>query len=138
MTTRRSDSRTVRREDALGQTVGEVMIQAPKTLPSSATLADVRRAFEKPNLRTVLLADDGRFAGLIERDRLPADAPAGTPATSYIEPTPAITTPQTPMRDAVRLFEARGEPRLVVLDEDGITLRGLLCGNATATGFCVR
>jgi hypothetical protein len=42
------------------------------------------------------------------------------------------------MRDAVALLEGRDEPRLVVLDEDGVTLRGLLCGNPTATGFCVR
>jgi hypothetical protein len=41
------------------------------------------------------------------------------------------------MSDAVDRFDARGEPRLVVLDEDGVTLRGLLCGNVTATGFCL-
>jgi CBS domain-containing protein len=47
-------------------------------------------------------------------------------------------TPGMPMSEAVKLLEARAEPRLVVLDEDGVTLRGLLCGNADATGFCVR
>jgi len=26
----------------------------------------------------------------------------------------------------------------VVLDEDGVTLRGLLCANTTGTGFCQR
>jgi len=131
-------SRTVDREDALEQTVGDVMIRAPKTLPSDASVADVRAVFERPNVRTVLLADEGRFAGLVERDQLPADAPDSAPANTYRDPAPATTTPQTPMRDAIKLFEARDEPRLVVLDEDGITLRGLLCGNTTATGFCVR
>lgn len=131
-------SRTVAREDAIEQTVGDVMIRAPKTLPADSTVADVRRVFERPTVRTVLLADDGRFAGLIERDHVPDDAPDGAPANAYIDPAPATATPQTPMRDAIKLFEARGEPRLVVLDADGITLRGLLCGNVTATGFCVR
>ena len=131
-------SRTIARDEAMDQTVGEVMIRAPKTLPSDATVADVRRVFGKPNVPTVLLADEGRFAGLIERDHVPTDAPDGAPATDYLEPAPATATPQTPMRDAIKLFEARGEPRLVVLDADGITLRGLLCGNVTATGFCVR
>lgn len=28
-------------------------------------------------------------------------------------------------------------PRLIVLDPDRVTLRGLLCANRTATGFCV-
>jgi len=131
-------SRTVAREDALEQTVGEVMIRAPKTLPADATVADVRRVFERPNVRTVLLADDGRFAGLIERDNVPADAPEGAPARDFRDPAPVTTTPHTPMREAIKLYEARGEPRLVVLDEDGATLRGLLCGNVTATGFCLR
>jgi CBS domain-containing protein len=131
-------SRTVTREEALTLTVGEVMIRAPKTLPSDATVADVRRIFEKPTVRTVLLADGGRFAGLIERDQLSADAPDDEPASAYIDPSPATATPGMSMDDAIRLFEARGEPRLVVLDDDGITLRGLLCGNATATGFCLR
>jgi CBS domain-containing protein len=138
MATEAPKSRTVTRDEALGLTVGEVMIRAPKALPPHATVAEVRQAFEKPNVRTVLLADDGRFAGLIERDLLPADAPDGAPASSYLEPAPATATPQMPMPDAIKLLEGRGEPRLVVLDDDGITLRGLLCANATGTGFCLR
>ena len=130
-------SRTVTREEAAQLTIGEVMIRAPKTLPSDATVADVRRVFEKPNIRTVLLADGDRFAGLIERDGLPADASDDSPAIAYRDPAPVTATPETPMSDAVDRFDARGEPRLVVLDEDGVTLRGLLCGNVTATGFCL-
>jgi CBS domain-containing protein len=131
-------SRTVAREEALRQTVGEVMIRAPKTMPGDALVADVRRAFEQPNVRTVLLADNGRFAGLIERGGVPTDASDDAPAIDYREPAPATATPETPMSEAIKLFEARDEPRLVVLDADGVTLRGLLCGNVTATGFCLR
>lgn len=130
--------RTVTREEALTLTVGEVMIASPKTLPAGAAVADVRRQFADPKVRSVLLADDARFAGVIERDRLPADAAEDAPASAYVDPAPVTATPQTPMPDAIELLDARGEPRLVVLDEDGITLRGLLCGNATATSFCVR
>lgn len=138
MTTGAPNSRTVTREEAIERNVGDVMIRAPKTLPPDATVAHVRRVFEKPSVRTVLLADDGQFAGLIERGQLPPDAPDSAPANAYLDPAPATATPQTPMRDAIKLLEARGEPRLVVLDEDGVTLRGLLCANATATGFCLR
>ena len=133
-----SDSRTLPRDEALGKTVGEVMIRSPKTLPSTVAVADVRRAFEKPSVRTVLLADNGQFAGLIERDRLPTDAPDEAPAVAYLDPAPTTAMPQTPMLEAIKLLESRGEPRLVVLDADGTTLRGLLCANATSTGFCVR
>lgn len=130
-------SRTVTREEAAQLTIGEVMIRAPKTLAADATVAAVRRVFESPHVRTVLLADEDRFAGVIERDRLPADASDDSPAIAYREPAPVTTTPDTPMSDAIELFDARGEPRLVVLDDDGVTLRGLLCGNVTATGFCL-
>ncbi|HUA45289.1 MAG TPA: CBS domain-containing protein [Solirubrobacteraceae bacterium] len=138
MTAEASDSRTVTREEASGRTVGEVMIRGPKTLSSDVTIAEVRQAFGKPNVRTVLLADGDRFAGLIERDGLGSDARDDAPAIDYIERSPTIATPATAMIDAIKLLDARGEPRLVVLDEDGVTLRGLLCANATRTGFCKR
>ncbi len=86
----------------------------------------------------MLLAEDERFAGAIERGGLPADAPEDEPASSYVEVQPLSATPEMLMAEAMALLERRGEPRLIVLDEDGVTLRGLLCANGSATGFCVR
>ena len=131
-------SGTVTREEAMGLTVGEVMIRAPKTLPADASVGEVRGLFERPSVRTVLVTAGSAFAGAIERDGLPADAPDSAPARNYVQPEAATATPGMPMSEAVTLLEGRGEPRLVVLDEDGETLAGLLCVNATATGFCVR
>ncbi len=133
-----AESNTISLEEAVGMTVGDVMIRKPKTLPGSALVRDVRLAFERPKTRTVLLADDERFVGAIERGGLPGDASDDAPATSYIEPNPLTSGPRTPMTDAIELLESRDEPRLIVLDEDGVTLRGLLCANRTATGFCIR
>ena len=130
-------SGTIALADAVALTAGEVMIQRPKTLGADARVADVRRLFERPSIRTVLLADGQRFAGVIERDGLPAGAPDDAPAAEFIEADPLTVTPGMPMSDAVKLLEGRGEPRLIVMDDDGATLRGLLCVNATATGFCV-
>jgi CBS domain-containing protein len=130
-------SRTLTNEEASAQTVGEVMIRAPKTLPAGASVLDVRRAFERPSVRTVLLADGEHFAGLIERDGVPDDAPDDAPAVGYRDPAPPTATPQTPMSEAIKLLDGRAEPRLVVIDADGISLRGLLCANATGTGFCL-
>jgi CBS domain-containing protein len=131
-------SRTISREDAAEKTVGDVMIQRPKTLPSDALVADVRQAFARPGVRTVLLAQDGAFVGAIEREGLPADAHENEPARAYVQPEPLTVTPATAMIDAIELLENRGEPRLIVLDDDGVTLRGLLCANGNATGFCIR
>ena len=130
--------RRIPQDQALGMTVGEVMIAKPKTLPGDAIVADVRGAFENPSVRTVLLADDGMFRGAIERDLLPAEAGADEPASRYVEDDPVTTTPAVPISEAIELLDARPEPRLIVLDDDGATLRGLVCFNRSSSGFCVK
>ena len=125
-------------QEATEMTVGEVMIARPKTQPGDALVGDVRRAFEQPSVRTVLLADDGVFRGAIERDDVPADAADGEPAITYADTEPVTATPATPVPEAIKLLEDQPEPRLIVLDEDGATLRGLLCFNRGSDEFCVR
>ena len=125
-------------DEAAALTVGEVMIARPKTHPAGALVGDVRRAFENPSVRTVLLADDGIFRGAIDRPRLPEDAPAGEPAARYADTEPVTAVPEMPIAEAVELLEGLPEPRLIVLDEDGATLRGLLCFNRGSKEFCVR
>ena len=124
-------------EQAVDLTVGEVMIARPKTLPVDADVGDVRRAFQNPSVRTVLLADGGVFRGAIERELVPADAGADEAAVSYAETDPVTVTPAMPIPEAIELLDARSEPRLIVLDEDGATLVGLLCFNRSSSGFCV-
>jgi CBS domain-containing protein len=126
------------RDQAAGMLVGEVMIANPKTLAPSAVVGDVRKIFEKKTVRTVLLAEAGVFRGAIERDSLPTGALDEEPALHFAETDPLSTTPRTPMSDALALLDGREEPRLVVLDEDGVTLRGLLCADSSGAGFCVR
>jgi len=124
--------------EALGLTIGEVMISQPKTLPATVLVRDVREVFQQPSHRTVLLADEGIFRGSIQRARLPADASDDEPAARYVEEQPVTATPAMPIPEALVLLELQPEPRLIVLDEDGQHLRGLLCFNRTAQGFCVR
>jgi CBS domain-containing protein len=124
--------------ETLGMTVSDVMIATPKTLPGGALVRDVRRVFEQPSHRLVLLTDDGIFRGAIEREPFPTDASEDEPAARYAEPHPVTVTPSMPMTEAIIVLERQSEPRLVVLDEDGRRLRGLLCFNRTAQGFCIR
>ena len=129
---------TISREQATGMLVGDVMISNPKTLPASSPVGDVRGVFEMKNVRTVLLVEGDAFRGAIERDGLPGEGADHELALRFADTAPAATTPDTPMRDALALLDGRDEPRLVVLDEDGVTLRGLLCADSAGTGFCVR
>jgi len=126
-------------EDAAVLTVGEVMISRPKTMPADACVADVRKAFENPSVRTVLLADHhGTFAGAIERDALPERARDDEQAAGYADTDPATATPDMLIPEAIKLLDGQAEPRLIVLDADGATLRGLLCFNRGSSDFCVR
>jgi len=125
-------------DEATEMTVGEVMIVRPKTQPGDALVGDVRRAFEHPSVRTVLLADDDVFRGAIDRDDVPVDAADADPAITFADTEPVTATPATPIPEAIKLLEDRPEPRLIVLDEDGATLRGLLCFNRGSDEFCVR
>lgn len=126
-------------DEAAVLTVGEVMISRPKTMPGAALVADVRKAFENPSVRTVLLAgDDGTFAGAVERDAVPEGAQDDEQAAAYADPNPVTATPDMPIPEAIKLLDGQAEPRLIVLDQDGATLRGLLCFNRGAAEFCVR
>jgi CBS domain-containing protein len=124
-------------DDAAGELVGDLMIKRPKTLPSDATVSDVRALFENGSVQTGLLVEDGRFRAAIERPNVPDNAPGDAAAIDFAVTPTATVHPGTPMRDAMALLEAENTRRLVVVDEaDGETLRGLVALNSSRSGFC--
>jgi CBS domain-containing protein len=52
-----------------------------------------------------------------------------------IDPDVPTIEPDADLAEAVRILDALGERRLVVVD-DGGTLRGLLCLTSDRSGFC--
>jgi CBS-domain-containing membrane protein len=126
----------VTRESAAELLVRDVMVRRPKTLPAQATVAELRAHFENPRVRTALLADGGRFAGAVAPEELPADAPGSEPARAHARSDLPTVGPDATMADAVALLDSRGDNRLIVLDEDGETIAGLLCLDKPGTGFC--
>lgn len=114
------------------------MIARPKTFRSDIVVGEVRRAFQQSSQRVVLLVDGATFRGAIDREALDPQAPDTAPAVTYASREVATVTPATPLTEAVELLDRNREPRLVVLDEDGRTLRGLLCFNQGSASFCVR
>jgi CBS domain-containing protein len=123
-------------DDAAGQLVGDVMIKRPKTLSSDATVGDVRKLFENGSVQTGLLVDGDRFRGAIERANVPDSAPGDAPAIGFAVTPTATVLPTTPMREAMALLDAESTRRLVVVDEDGETLLGLVALNSSRSGFC--
>jgi CBS domain-containing protein len=127
----------IAREDAEQLTVGEAMLSRPKTLSAGATVADLRRMFEKGTMRTVLLVDGETFVGTVERPDLPDTAGDGEPARAYARLDAERVTPELPVSDVMPQLLRTREGRLVVVDEDGTTLRGMLCMRTAHDAFCI-
>lgn len=122
--------------DAEGARVRDAMVSRPKTLPASATVAELRALFANPHVQTALLVDGERFAGAVERGDVPDDAAETSPARALAATAVSTVEPDTPLAEALEILDADAHRRLVVLDPDGVTLRGLLCLTSDRTGFC--
>jgi predicted transcriptional regulator len=124
-------------EAAAQLTVAEVMLRRPKTLSVDASVAELRRMFEKQSVRTILLVDGEAFVGTVERDDLPADADDAQPVQPYARADAERVSPDARMVDVIPSLERSREGRLVVVDEDGTTLRGMLCMRSGHDAFCI-
>jgi CBS domain-containing protein len=131
-----SDHERVALAGVRDSTVAAAMLPRPKTLPADARVAEVRLLFTRSTMRTVLLVDGTAFRGAIERDDVPESAPDDARAIDYVGTFEAIT-PEAPIATALDRLAQRDEQRLVVLDADGTTLRGLLCLTGGGSAFCV-
>ena len=122
--------------DPTGLAVRDAMVRRPKTLPANATVADLRRLFENPKVRTALLVDGERFRAAIERDDVPSAADEAAPALSVAAGDAATVAPDDPLPAALERLGRTAERRLVVVEGDG-RLAGLLCPNEDGTSFCL-
>ena len=116
--------------------VGDVMVRRPKTMPATATVADLRRAFANPHVISAVLVDGATFAGLVNRVDLPEAARDDAPARDFADAGIVTVRPSTALPEAVKTLDADQGRRLVVLEDDGRTLAGLLCLDESRSSFC--
>ena len=126
----------VTRGAATGALVRDAMVTSPKTMPADGSVADLRTMFANPHVVTALLVDGAEFVGIVHRDALRDDASDEQPARSLVRRDVATIDPDAPLAEALTVLDDRAERRLVVLDRDGRTLRGLLCLTSDRNGFC--
>lgn len=100
-------------------TVADVMHADVASLPSTATVAELRDWFAvSASRRLAVIADDGRYAGSLTPGDVGAGAPADTPALGRARPH-ATVAPEVPAvigRDLALASEAR---RVPVVDAEG-------------------
>jgi predicted transcriptional regulator len=113
------------------------MVRRPKTLPVDTRVGELRLHFENPHVRSALLVDGERFAGVIARDDVPASAQASEPAGAYARREVPTVRADTGVADALAVMDSGGDRRLVVLDAAGTKLLGLLCLDKSGSSFCL-
>lgn len=123
-------------DSADARRVADVMVTRPKTLPADATVADLRRLFANPHVISALLVDGSAFAGIVNRDEVSASADDALPAAELANRDVTTLTRSASVADAMAVLAATGDFRVVVLEEDGATLAGLVCLDQPRTGFC--
>ena len=116
-------------------TVRDAMLRHPKTLPSDATVGDLRRLFDNPKVLDVVLVDGAAFVGAVDRGAV-GGLPDETPARDLAHSSDVTIAPETNLNEAMARLDREDSWRLVVVGSDGVTLEGLLCLNTTRTGFC--
>jgi CBS domain-containing protein len=136
MSTGACDNEKVSREDGGELRVRDVMVRRPKTLPADATVADLRRMFANGHVATALLVDGTRFAGAVQREEMPEAGRDEAPALDLARRDVDTIAPDASVAAALAQMDEGEERRLVVLDADGETLRGLLCLTTDRSGFC--
>lgn len=119
-----------------GLLVRDVMVTRPKTIPATASVADLRGMFANPHVISALLVDGSTFAGVIDRDEFPVDAPDDASARDFAQTDVPTVTPDARVVDAMHMLDLTAQRRLVVLDDDGATLAGLICLDESRSGFC--
>jgi CBS domain-containing protein len=131
------EAKLIDRETAETLTVGEVMLPNPKTVDVAITVGAARERFQNQTLRSLLLAEGDRFRGVLERHDLPDSAADEAPAVTFARMDVVSVKPTQPMHEVLPAFEQLRERRIVVLDENGETLRGLLCLKRDGRAFCI-
>jgi CBS domain-containing protein len=114
--------------------VRDAMVPEPRTLAATATAQEAGTLLERPEVRAVLVCDDGRLVGVITRKTLVREVvaagrdPRTTPVGAIAEPPLYTLGPEMPLDEAFRFLEEHDAERVPVT-EDG-RLVGILSRSA--------
>lgn len=116
--------------------VRDIMLQTPKTLGATATVADARALFASPKTVSIVVADGSRFVGMLSRSDVPTLLPDSSPIHTFARRDVPTMTAEQSVAEVWQLLNEHNLTRVAVLEDDGATLAGLVCLNRRRTGFC--
>ena len=113
--------------------VREAMVAEPRTFEASASAREAGEALARPEVRAVLVCDDGRLVGVVTRKTLVRAVvaagldPGATRLDAIAEEPYLVLDADMPLDDAFRLLEERDLERVPVLEHGrlvGVLSRG--------------
>jgi hypothetical protein len=108
-----------------------------KELSATSTVGDARALFSNGSVKIVPVLSGGAYVGALRRDALPEDLEPGAPVLPLAADDVPTARASTPSAEALAVLDRSGASRLVVLDDDGTTYRGLVCLRRDRTSVCV-
>jgi len=115
--------------------VREAMVAEPRTFEASATAREAGEALARPEVRAVLVCDDGRLVGVVTRKTLVRSVvaagldPGSTRLDAIAEEPYLVLDADMPLEDAFRVLEERDLERVPVLESGrlvGVLSRGVV------------
>ena len=125
-----------------GLTADKLMITDYSTLPSTATLAQIRKEFLNNDFSEIFVVDNGIFKGIITPSSMGnlmynTKTDKGKTAKNVIVPPVDIITPDTNVDDVMHLLEEDGDQNLPVVDSlDNNKILGVLLENDVLQAYC--
>ena len=108
----------------MAQSIREVRTADPRTVESSATVADAARAMRDGDVGSVVVIDNGKVAGIVtDRDiavRVVAQGldPDTTRVSEAATSDPVTLTVDQTVEDAIRLVREQDVRRIIVVQDD--------------------
>ena len=101
------------------------------------TVAEARRLFAGSSVRVLPVLDGTAYAGTVSRDAIRDDHPPDTPVVAVASRSLPTALGGTPVADALAELDRTDGTRLIVLEDDGVTYRGLVCLRSDRVRLCV-
>ena len=107
---------------AVGERVRDAMLREPRSLDAGASAQEAGRLLERPEVRAVLVCDDGRLIGVLTRKTLVREVvatgldPTATPVGTIAEPPHFVLEADLPLEEAYRRLEELDLERVPVTE----------------------
>jgi CBS domain-containing protein len=128
---------TTTRSAFRGRPIRDALNGRDRVLRVSDTAGDARALLANPSVTVVPVLEEGRYIGVADGSTLDPTVADGTPLGALARPLLPTALASEPAEAAFARADEAGALRLVVLDADGATYRGIVCLRSDGLRLCV-